>query len=175
MPHDTHCHDPNCGCGESHDHGPRPPAAHVVQPWRPRDFVRPIAIGIFRKDDRILAGPVHDDAGQIKGWRPLGGGISFGENAADTLRREITEETGQEIAVEHSLGALENIFDHHGTAGHEIVLVFAARFENAELYEADQIAFSERPGEELTAKWVSLDKARAGRIALYPEGLAELL
>lgn len=178
MPHDHACHDPACGCG--HDHGadplgPRPPVAESPRPWRPVAGVRTLAIGIFERDGQILCAPVHSDDGTIKGWRPLGGAIEFGERAAEALAREIQEETAQEIADIRPLGVLENLFEHEGAAGHEIVFVLAARFANDTLYEADQLAFREGDGPEMTAKWVSLDKARAGRMQLFPNGLADLL
>lgn len=175
MAHDHACHD-GCGCG--HDPaagtGPRPPAAKAPAPWRPAGEVRVLSVGIFRRDDRILCAPVHSDAGAIIGWRPLGGQIAFGEHAAEALTREIREETGQEIADIHPLGVLENLFDHEGMPGHEIVFALAARFTTPEIYEADALAFTEagQPGE---AKWIPLAKARAGRIRLFPEGLADLL
>lgn len=178
MPHDHSCHDPACGCG--HDHGanpvgPRPPVAEAPRPWRPAAHVRPLAVGIFQRDGQILCGPVHNDDGTIKGWRPLGGAIGFGERAAEALTREIREESEQEITDIRPLGVLENLFEHEGMAGHEIVFVLAARFTNETLYEADQLAFREGDGPEMTAKWVSLDKARAGRMQLFPDGLADLL
>jgi ADP-ribose pyrophosphatase YjhB (NUDIX family) len=171
------CSDPACGCG--HDHaatGPRFEVARTPAQWRPRNYVRPLSIGIFTRDDQILAAPVYDDAGQIKGWRPLGGEIEPGERARDTLIREIREETGQEIgAIEH-IGVLENLYDHEGTAGHEIVFVYRAQFCETAVYDADLLAYRDgADNREDAAKWISLARARAGRVALYPEGLAELL
>jgi len=178
MPQDHTCHDPACGCG--HDHGadslgPRPPVAETPRPWRPVDQLRSIAVGIFERDSQILCGPVHADDGTIKGWRPLGGAIHFGERAAEALAREIHEETGQAITDIRPLGVLENLFNHEGAQGHEIVFVLAAQFSNDTLYDADQLAFREGDGPEMTAKWVSLAKARAGRMRLFPDGLTDLL
>jgi len=175
LPHDHACHDA-CGCG--HDHGdatgPRPPTAKAPAPWRPAAATRVLAVGIFRRADQILCAPVHSDAGTIIGWRPLGGGIGFGERAADALTREIQEETGQEITDIQPLGVLENLFEHEGVPGHEIVFAFTARFTRPEIYEADALAFTEADRTE-EAKWIPLAKARAGRIRLFPEGLAGLL
>lgn len=180
MPHDHSCHDPACESGCGHEHGadplgPRPPVAEQPRPWRPAAQLRALAVGIFERDGQILCGPVHGDDGTIKGWRPLGGAIEFGERAADALSREIQEETGQHITDVRPLGVLENLFEHEGVAGHEIVMVLSARFCNETLYDADQLAFREGDGPEMTAKWVSLDKARAGRVQLFPNGLADLL
>lgn len=51
--------------------------------------IRPIAIGIFRRDEEILVGHAHDVLRGEHYCRPPGGGIEFGERAAETLRREI--------------------------------------------------------------------------------------
>jgi ADP-ribose pyrophosphatase YjhB (NUDIX family) len=174
MPHDPTCH----GCG--HDHGadpqgPRPPVAEAPRPWRPAAQIRANAMGIFEREGQILCGPVHNDDGTIKGWRPLGGAIAFGERATDALARGIREGSGQEIADIRALGVLESLYEHEGAKGHEIAFVFAARFANDTLYEADQLAFRDGDGPEMTAKWVSLAKARAGRMRLFPDGLAGLL
>ncbi len=177
MPHDHACSDPACGCGHDHgrDHGPRPPVAEAPRPWRPSSGLRVISIGVLSRDGQILCGPVHSDEGRIIGWRPLGGAVGFGERAADALAREFREETGQDIRDIAPLGVLENLFDHEGTPGHEIVFVFSARFANDTLYEADQLAFKDSDRPEMTAKWIPLAKARAGRVAIFPEGLLDLL
>jgi lysophospholipase len=43
--------------------------------WRPRQEIRPVAIGLLRDGDRLLVAEVPNDDGSVKGWRPLGGGI----------------------------------------------------------------------------------------------------
>lgn len=176
MPHDHACSDPACGCGHDHgaDGGPRPPVAQPPAAWRPARTIAPVALAVFRREDQLLCAPVHSDAGTIIGWRPLGGVIAFGEAAPDALRRILHETTGQAITDIAPLGVLEHLYSHEGTPGHEIVLAFSARFVTPEIYAADALAFTEagQPGE---AKWIPLAKARAGRIRLFPEGLAGLL
>lgn len=172
MADDHTCQIPGCGCGTSH--GPTPPVVENPKPWRPAHQIRPIAIGIFQRDDQILAAPVYDDAGQIKGWRPLGGGLEFGEPAREALRREMREETRQEITDIRQIAVLENIFDHHGAQGHEVVFVLTARFVEPSVYAADQLAFEE-DGQHGEAKWIALSKVRAGRTVLFPDGLADVL
>jgi ADP-ribose pyrophosphatase YjhB (NUDIX family) len=58
--------------------------------WRPPSIVRPIAIGIVRRGDELLLMVVRSDDGAIKGYRPLGGSIEFGERAAEALKREFS-------------------------------------------------------------------------------------
>lgn len=176
MPHDHACTDPACGCGHDHgaDHGPRPPVATAPAPWRPAPGIAVTTAAVFLRDGQILCAPVHADDGTIKGWRPLGGPVAPGEQAACAVQRRIADSTGQQITDLAPLGVLEHVYRHEGATGHEIVFAFTARFVTPEIYEADALALTlaGRPDE---AKWVSLAKARAGRLMLWPEGLADLL
>ena len=45
----------------------------------PLAHIRVVAIGLHWRDGRLLAAEVRDDAGGIKGVRPLGGEVAFGE------------------------------------------------------------------------------------------------
>lgn len=173
MPHDHSCH-ASCGCAPAQDHGPRPAVRQDPPDWRPSAQIKTKAIAIFQRDDQILAAPVYDDAKKIKGWRPLGGSIEFGETAQAALIREMHEETGQTITDLTQIAVLENLYTHHGAPGHEVVFVFTARFTEAAIYEADLLTFTEADYQD-DAKWISVPKAKAGRLALYPEGLADLL
>ena len=49
-------------------------------PWRPPQSVRPIAVALVYRGADVLVMAVKDDVGSIKGWRPLGGAIEFGES-----------------------------------------------------------------------------------------------
>jgi len=72
--------------------------------------IRAIAIGIFRRGDRILVGHGHDAVKGERYCRPPGGAIEFGERAAHALRREMLEEVRAEIDEPRLLGVLENTF-----------------------------------------------------------------
>jgi hypothetical protein len=47
--------------------------------WRPSQNIRVIAIGLNWRGDRLLAVEVLNDEAKLKGVRPLGGGVEFGE------------------------------------------------------------------------------------------------
>jgi NADH pyrophosphatase NudC (nudix superfamily) len=59
--------------------------------------IRPLAICVFRREDRILVAEGFDPVKQEHFYRPLGGGIEFGENSVETISREIREEINAEI------------------------------------------------------------------------------
>ena len=138
---------------------------------RPR--IRPMAIAVFRDGDRILVFEGHDPTKRETFYRPLGGGIEFGERAQDCLAREIREELGAEIADVAYLGTLQNISSRDGQMGHEVVIVYAARFVDPDLYQAD--LRGQDDGKPFVALWKSLDEFRAGAAPLYPDGLLGFL
>ena len=136
--------------------------------------IRPIAIGIFRRDGQILVGFAYDAFKSERYCRPPGGAIEFGERAAETLRRELREEAHARLGEARLLGVLENTFELEGVPKHEIIFVFDATFADRDIYQQDEIKLYEA-GWEGALKWVSLDDCRSGAIALYPEGLLALL
>jgi 8-oxo-dGTP pyrophosphatase MutT (NUDIX family) len=135
--------------------------------------IRPLAICVFSHLGRILAAEGYDPIKQQAFYRPLGGGIEFGERAAETLHRELREEIGAEITALRYLGALENIFTFDGQQGHEIVLVYDGAFVDRSLYERERIEGED--GLPFVAAWKSLDEFGPGRPPLYPDGLVEML
>ena len=139
-----------------------------------RSTIRPIAIGIFRHDDRILVGHGHDVLKAERFCRPPGGAIEFGERAAHALRREIREEMRAEITEPHLLAVLENTFTLEGVPKHELVFVFETTFLDTHFYQLPELPMYE-PGWDGRLTWESLDSFRHGPMPLYPEGLLDLL
>lgn len=139
--------------------------------------IRPLAICIFRDGDRILVGEGTDPVKRETFYRPLGGGIEFGERAEEALRREVREEIGAEIESPVYLFTLENIFTFNGEAGHEIVMIFDARFSDEGLYARDSLAGTETVEDRqfpFKAVWMQLDEF-GPHAPLYPDGLLDAL
>jgi 8-oxo-dGTP pyrophosphatase MutT (NUDIX family) len=139
--------------------------------------VRPLAICIFRSRDRILVMEGYDPLKKEYFYRPLGGGIEFGESGAETVCREIMEEINVEVDRQSLtyLGALENIFTYNGEPGHEIVLIYDGALKEPGLYERAAIVGQEADGEEFRAIWKNISEFSEGNAILYPTGLVELL
>lgn len=139
--------------------------------------IRPIAICVFLKDNRILAAEGYDPVKDEHFYRPLGGGIEFGESSKATICRELREEVNIEVDSDSLtyLGALENIFTFNGAPGHEIVFVYDGTPKEPEAYEQAVITGKEANGEDIRAVWMDLDEFGEGKCILYPTGLLELL
>ena len=69
-------------------------------------------------------------------YRPLGGGVEFGERARDAVIREIAWELDAELANTRYLATLENIFTFDGQLGHEIILLFVVAFADTRCMRA---------------------------------------
>jgi 8-oxo-dGTP pyrophosphatase MutT (NUDIX family) len=138
--------------------------------------IRPIAICIFNHNGKILVFEDYDPSKSETFYRPLGGGIEFGEYSVETVRRELMEEIGAKVKDLVYLGTLENIFIFNGTPGHEIVQVYDGVLAESGLYGQSVISGHEADvGLPMKVIWKSLEEFDPGKSILYPDGLLELL
>jgi 8-oxo-dGTP pyrophosphatase MutT (NUDIX family) len=138
------------------------------------NYIRVIAICVFRHDDKILVFEAVDAVSKKPFYRPLGGSVEFGERTEDTVKREIREEIGLEATDLKLLGILESIFTHEGKTGHEIVYVYDGRLTDETAYQRESIIVTEDNGEVLTARWRKLDFFNDYH-RLVPEAMMPLL
>ena len=139
--------------------------------------IRPLAICLFRNNNRILVAEGYDSVKDQRFYRPLGGGIEFGEPSAETVCRELMEELDVEVdkgSLKY-LGAVENIFYFNGKPCHEIVLIYDGMLEESRLYDRAVIVGEEVNGEEVRAIWKDIDEFGKGKSILYPTGLLDML
>ncbi len=108
-------------------------------------------------------------------YRPLGGGIEFHESGQAALEREIHEEVGLEVQAGPLAASLENIFTYEGTPGHEMVLLYPARFKDESAYRVTELDIHESGKPIAKATWRSVEEIRAEGAKLYPEGLERVL
>ena len=138
--------------------------------------IRPLAICIFRHNDKILVSEERDPSKGETFYRPLGGGIEFGEHSVETIHRELMEEIGAEVKDLVYLGTLENIFTFNGEPGHEIAQVYDGVLVESGLYEQAVISGHEAEVNlSMKVIWKSLDEFGMGKAILYPAGLLEML
>jgi 8-oxo-dGTP pyrophosphatase MutT (NUDIX family) len=144
--------------------------------WRPPNCIRVVAIGLHWRAGRLLAAEVRDDAGRLKGVRPLGGGIGFGESWRTALIREFNEELGLDVTVRGTPLVMENIFVHEGATGHEVVFVSEVEFPDTEFKDQESVDFHEGNRGWGVARWFDLaDLDLDDGPKLYPTGLKNLL
>lgn len=136
--------------------------------------IRAVALCVFHHQGRILVNQAYDPVKEQHYYRPLGGGIEFGESSVQAVAREIREELGLEVLEPRLLGALENLFTYAGRPGHEIVMVYDGRFADAETYLRTELPGNESDGQPFTAVWRGIADFDEGT-PLYPNGLGELL
>lgn len=117
----------------------------------------------------------HDSVKGESFFRPLGGGIEFGETGAEAVAREFLEEISTDLHDVRYLATIENIFVFQGEPKHELVLLYDGRLSDDRLYESELIEGYEADGELIRAYWKTLDEFAAGATPLYPAGLLELL
>ena len=135
--------------------------------------IRTIVLGIFLHEGRLLVFRGDDPTRDVVFFRPLGGGIEFGERSIDAFTREMREELGAEVTGVHYLGMIENIFNHRGKQGHEIVLLYAARFADPALYTRQEWTGDE-DGVAIPVMWKPLADFENGDFLVPRELLAFL-
>ena len=137
--------------------------------------IRNIVICLIKKGDEIFIAQGRDEVKDETFYRPLGGGIEFGELAEVAAIREFKEEMNTDIEVLSYIHTFENIFTFNGNRAHEIVILLEAKFKDMSIYELDETTFVEDDGTVHIAKWVNKNMFISGDKTLYPEGLAEYL
>lgn len=143
--------------------------------WRPTKSILVKVIGLAQCEGHILAAEVLNDDGSVKGVRPIGGHVEFGESKEAALHREFMEELGTEIDITSSWRMFENMYTHEGAIGHEIILCASVGLQNEALYQQERLVFSEDSGAESVARWFSVLDCKQNKVNLFPTGLIDIL
>jgi hypothetical protein len=119
-----------------------------------------------------LLEPIYDaDGKELKGYRPLGGGVEFQEKAAFGLKREIMEELSEDIIIKNRFMATEELFTYGGKSAHEIALIYECSFVNKSLYQHDKIVRTDTlHGIPIHAEWLDPFNLPDG-LPLFPNDL----
>ncbi|WP_300039570.1 NUDIX domain-containing protein [uncultured Roseobacter sp.] len=139
--------------------------------WRPQQHIQVKALGLVWRNGLLLASEICLDDGSVKGVRPLGGRLEFGETWRDALVREFEEELDVSVDVIGTPLVLENIFTHQGVVGHEITFVSDVTFPANAYHGLGPIEYFEDNGEKCIARWYDIRQLDSGDLELYPNGL----
>lgn len=142
--------------------------------WKPDPFIRVKVLGLAWRGTELLLSEVEDSSGRVKGVRPLGGAVEFGETREEALRREFQEELGCPISLAGPWHGFENIFEHEGAIGHEYLFAANIRLDDGSLYAKERIPFLEADGTGCRAGWFSPTDLPEG-VDLYPAALLPLI
>ena len=137
--------------------------------------LRPIALCVIRRDDKLLVYSGYDRVKRDHYYRPLGGGIEFGERGATAAAREMEEELHARVRDVRWLGILENLFVLNGEQGHEIVMVYEADLADEGLYDRCPIWGQEDDGSPIVAVWKPMSDFTSGQSRLVPDGILTML
>ncbi|MGB9987948.1 NUDIX hydrolase [Salarchaeum japonicum] len=139
--------------------------------WRD---IRPVALGVLRRDDEVLLARHNDPETNETFHRPIGGGFEFGEHSRAAVAREFAEELGVEFTVERRLGTFERSFEFGGERGHEIWRLYEGTTVERWPYERDEFVGEEPELDEtFPVEWVAIDSLDDRTV--YPENLAGVL
>jgi len=138
--------------------------------------IRVKALGLHWRGPRLLAFEVYDHEGRLRGVRPLGGSVEFGESAKDAVIREFKEEIDVEVSILAGPMVLENVFVHEGERRHEILFIYDLAFPPRAFEAQERIRFHEDDGTSVVAAWYDpRELDMDGSPELYPKGLKTLL
>jgi 8-oxo-dGTP pyrophosphatase MutT (NUDIX family) len=142
--------------------------------WRPSQRIIVKVLGLVWHEGRLLAAEVKADNGALKGVRPVGGAVEFGETREEALEREFHEELGCGITILGPWLAFENLYRHEGAQGHEFVFAANIRLNDASYYQRPEIDLVEDGNFSWTVRWFDPRNLPNGAL-LYPVGLADRL
>jgi len=143
--------------------------------WLPPQAVVVKVLGLVRQGDRWLMTEVLGPHGTVTGVRPLGGTVAFGETREQALHREFREELGCAIAIVGPWHAFENLFDHGGARGHEIIFAADITLVEGAVPRDTAFTYTESDGTICAAGWYAHADLAARGWALYPPQLSALL
>ena len=126
--------------------------------------IRPLALAIITKGNKILANKGYDIKKNEWFYRLPGGGIEFYEKAQDALKREIKEENGIDVIINKKLGVIENLFEFNGKKGHEIAIIFQAQLSDIDMLK-DKIPLLEPEFEGCFSEFIEINSENK----IYPE------
>jgi len=137
--------------------------------------IRAKALCLFRHNDKVLLAKAYDPNKDEHFFRPIGGGIEFGETSIQAIEREVLEEIQQQLTQPKLVCVMENLFSFDGQQGHVIVFVYDAEFIDPHIYKQYHIQGCETNGHSYIAEWLSREQIALTQYPVYPKGIEQWL
>lgn len=139
--------------------------------------IRPMVLTLVRRNNEILVSCGENLINGRKHYRPLGGGIDFGELSADCVAREMIEEINIELTEVTFLKHFECIYKTtDGTPRHDLILMYEAKFKDKAAYQQESFQIDEpyftKP---VFTEWIPISKFKNEALILNPKELIDLL
>ncbi len=123
----------------------------------------------FREGHVLVHRAVHEPF-----WTFPGGRAEIGETSDETLRREMIEELGVEVAVGRLLWMVENFFHYERRDWHELGLYYLMDIPQSFPFRSDEIVHRLKDGDDhLEFKWVRPREKRWSRSIFRPYFIAD--
>jgi 8-oxo-dGTP pyrophosphatase MutT (NUDIX family) len=123
----------------------------------------------FREGHVLVHRAVHEPF-----WTFPGGRAEIGETSDETLRREMIEELGVEVAVGRLLWMVENFFHYERRDWHELGLYYLMDIPQSFPFRSDEIVHRLKDGDDhLEFKWVRATREALVALDIPPYFIAD--
>ncbi len=136
--------------------------------------IRPIAISIIKKNDKILVYQREDDITKKKFYRLVGGCIEFGELSIEAVSREFKEELSLDLTNINLIATFESMFEFNNNRMHEIVYLFSSDFKDKTIYDMEKIKGIEGT-RAFDAIWIPISDFKEKKLIIYPTEIIDYL
>ncbi|MFK7950012.1 MAG: NUDIX domain-containing protein [Saprospiraceae bacterium] len=133
--------------------------------------IRPMVLTIIQRNNEILVSKGQHLINGQPHYRPLGGGIDFGEKSHETVAREMMEEINVEVKNIEFLEVIESLFhSRDGTPRHHIIFLYKAEFVDASNYNIESFEIIEDYfTEQVFGEWKPIEPFKNGTVTLHPK------
>ena len=142
--------------------------------WVPPQRITCRALALIWRGPELLMLRVNEEHGAVTGYRPIGGGIEFGETSEQAIYREIQEELGTAFLSERFLGFVENIYQMGGHQGHEVLALWQGKVADHTVYEQERVPYAE-PHMQAKGNFMVWKDPFAAELPIFPETMLPLL
>lgn len=133
--------------------------------------IRPMVLTIVQRNNEILVSKGQHLINGQPHYRPLGGGIDFGERSHETVAREMIEEINVPLKNIEFLEVIESLFhSQDGTPRHHIIFLYRAEFADESNYEIETFEIIEDYfTEQVFGEWKPIEPFKNETAILHPK------